>query len=41
MTRQNKYKNDQLIEAGVAKFLDDNFYSKLNVPVTRWTDKEH
>ncbi len=42
MTRIDKYKTDMLIEAGVAKFLDENFYGKLtNATVTRRIDKEH
>ena len=41
MTRSEKYKVDQLIEAGVSKFLDEHFYSKLKADVTRWHDKEH
>lgn len=41
MTRQEKYKADQLIEAGVAQFLDKHFYSKLNAKTTRWTDRQH
>ena len=35
MNRYQKYKADQLIEAGVAEFLDENFYSKIEVPVQR------
>lgn len=41
MTRKDKYKTDMLIEAGVAKFLDDNFYGKLKAETHRWNDKEH
>ena len=41
MNRQQKYKADQLIEAGVAEFLDENFYSKIEAPVQRWHDKQH
>lgn len=41
MIRSQKYKADQLIEAGVAKFLDDNFYGKLKAETRRWKDKEH
>lgn len=41
MIRSEKYKVDQLIEAGVSKFLDEHFYSKLKADVTRWHDKEH
>lgn len=41
MTRADKYKTDMLIEAGVAKFLDDNFYGKLKAETHRWNDTEH
>ena len=41
MDRHSKYRADQLIEAGVAKFLDSNFYAKLKAPSKRWHDKEH
>lgn len=41
MTRQEKYKADMLVESGVAQFLDENFYSMLKAPSTRWHDKEH
>lgn len=41
MTRAEKYKIDSLIEASVAEFLDDNFYTKLSAETHRWNDKEH
>lgn len=41
MTRADKYKTDMLIEAGVSRFLDDNFYGKLKADTHRWKDKEH
>lgn len=41
MNRYKKYKADQLVEAGVAEFLDENFYSKIKAPVQRWHDKQH
>ena len=41
MTRSEKYKADQLVEAGVSQFLDDNFYGKLKAETHRWNDIEH
>lgn len=41
MTRKEIYEADRKIEAGVATFLDKNFYSKFNAPVIRWDDTEH
>ena len=43
MTRNERYEADRKIEAGVAKFLDENFYAVLEqkAPVTRWSDTQH
>ena len=41
MTRLIKYKADQMVEAGVAEFLDLYFYSKLKADVARWSDTQH
>lgn len=41
MTRADKYEIDRLIEAGVAEFLDQNFYTKLNADFKRHSDLQH
>lgn len=41
MTRAAKYEIDQLIEAGVAEFLDQNFYTKLHADFKRHSDTQH
>lgn len=43
MTRQQQYAFDSLVEKNVARFVDENFYSKskLSADICRWADKQH